>query len=251
MSYILEALKKADQERTLGTVPDIESVHDSAAGTAPRRLSLWFWIMGGFLLVGNGILIATLVLRNADVGTGTVPEGTDRVVSGQTGPATAPVAAQALPTPGPLPRQPAIRPSQPSYIPPAPAPVPEAMVGVTADSPAAVAVPGAVPDVQTTAPEPAGTAPVAQVPAVARPAVTEPADRLPYWDDLPLEFRSEFATPHIEVHVYDTNPQRRFILVDLKKYREGERLESGAVLEKIIPEGVQLSYRGRQFIYRR
>ena len=63
------------------------------------------------------------------------------------------------------------------------------------------------------------------------PAVT--SSGVPYWDDLSLEFRSGLVLPHIDVHVYDDDPARRFILVDLQKYREGEVLDNGAVIEII------------------
>jgi len=67
------------------------------------------------------------------------------------------------------------------------------------------------------------------------------------WSDLPLEFRSTFPLPHIDVHVYADEPARRFILVDLQKYREGDTMDSGAVIEKILPQGLQLFYQGTRF----
>ena len=43
------------------------------------------------------------------------------------------------------------------------------------------------------------------------------------------------------------NPEKRFILVDLQKFREGETLGSGAVLEEILPGSIQLYYQGTRF----
>ncbi len=71
---------------------------------------------------------------------------------------------------------------------------------------------------------------------------------MPYWDDLSLEFRSSLVLPHIDVHVYDDDPARRFILVDLQKYREGETLESGAVVEEINETSIQFYYQGTRFL---
>ena len=53
--------------------------------------------------------------------------------------------------------------------------------------------------------------------------------------------------PPIDVHVYSEDPGRRFILMELQKYREGETLGNGAVLEEILPESIQLYYQGRRF----
>jgi general secretion pathway protein B len=74
---------------------------------------------------------------------------------------------------------------------------------------------------------------------------------VPYWDDLPLEFRSSLVLPHIDVHVYDDDPARRFILVDLQKFREGGMLESGAVVEAINEDSIQLNYQGTRFLMER
>ena len=70
---------------------------------------------------------------------------------------------------------------------------------------------------------------------------------LPEWSELPLEFRGSFALPHIDVHVFAEEPARRFVLIDLKKYREGDTLASGALLEKISPGSIQLFYKGTRF----
>ncbi len=73
------------------------------------------------------------------------------------------------------------------------------------------------------------------------------ASSVPDWGELPLEFRSQFTLPRVDVHVYSEQPQRRFILVELKKYREGDTLASGAVLEEIRPDSIELSYQGTRF----
>jgi general secretion pathway protein B len=91
------------------------------------------------------------------------------------------------------------------------------------------------------------------VPATASVHVTQTVPARPrqpgvqLWSDLPLEFRSTFTLPHIDVHVYAEQPARRFILVDLQKYREGDTLENGGVIEKILPHGLQLYYQGTRF----
>jgi general secretion pathway protein B len=259
MSYILEALKKADQERVVGKVPDLDSMHDPAARPARRKFR-WIWILGALLVV-NGILVAALMLGNDATKDGPEHAATDRVTAMETRP---PVATPAIPLSRKIPpRQPAVRSTVRPYVPPAPSrPAPDAEPATTVRPPVTPKVAGTV----TRAVEPLeAEAPVSESPAPvpatlsrqSAPAVRAPASPpaksaggLPYWDDLSLEFRSGFTAPRIDVHVYDTDPQRRFILVDLKKYREGDRLASGAQLEKITPEGVQLSFQGKQFIYR-
>jgi general secretion pathway protein B len=92
---------------------------------------------------------------------------------------------------------------------------------------------------------------VPPTPVAAQPSTTSSssAGKLPEWDELSLDFRSGFSMSHMDVHVYDTDPSRRFILVNLQKFREGDRLPNGAIIEKILPDGIQLSYQGTRFHY--
>jgi hypothetical protein len=61
MSYILEALKKADRERTLGEVPDLESAHWGVR--RPQRSWRWLWIVV-VLLLFNAVLLGYLLSRD-------------------------------------------------------------------------------------------------------------------------------------------------------------------------------------------
>ena len=61
MSYILDALKKADQERSLGEVPDLEAAHWGERRR--KRAYRWVWVVAALLLV-NGILLYLLLGRN-------------------------------------------------------------------------------------------------------------------------------------------------------------------------------------------
>jgi len=228
MSYILDALKKADQERSLGSVPDLETPHWVVRRTA--RSYRWVWVVAGLLLV-NGVLLAVLLGRDSDeqqpaaeaIVESTVAEPASRldpvpavpVQGGGTTVVTRPRSmarvVQSAPASPPVQRSPQVR----SAVP--------APVTATADSvpPAAVPEPAATPSL--------------------RPGVQ-------LWSDLSLEFRSNFTLPRIDVHVYADQPERRFVLVDLQKYREGDTLANGAVIEEILPQGIQVYFQGTRFM---
>jgi general secretion pathway protein B len=271
MSYILEALKKADRERMVGHVPDLEVVHTVIP--QPRRSNRWYWLLG-VLLVINGLLVAGLVLRDGDSG---VPGGEAGGMSSEPASSATPMpvperAAAAAPDAEPESVQAATIPSpqrelpwKTYYQPPArqeaTAARPAAQVETTTGAAPAASGAGSVVYLEepltdepaTTVPEAPGdvSPPVLGATGGAPEPQTEPSESvLPDWDDLPLEFRSSFQVPRIDVHVYDTNPAQRFILVNLIKYRPGDRLESGALLEQITPDGVQLLFRGKRFNYR-
>lgn len=231
MSYILDALRKSDQERAVGVVPDLQSAHQ-AVRPAQRSYG-WVWILVALLAV-NATLMVLLATR--DTGTGS----THMTESPVAGPAHVPAGS-----PRPV-VEPAVREDR------AAASVPKAPKTVLLrDRPTAV-VP-VTPPVTTTAPV-APAAPVkaqpqvAKAPLQARPAEA-PKQGLKDWEDLSLEFRSSLEMPRLDVHVYDADPQRRFVLISLRKYRAGDRLESGAVIEEILPDGLQMSYQGTRFRY--
>ncbi|MGB5179459.1 MAG: general secretion pathway protein GspB [Gammaproteobacteria bacterium] len=216
MSYILEALKKADRERTLGDVPDLETAH---WGERRRQRNYrWVWVVVALLVV-NGTLLAVLLGRNDDAvqspapGSGIADQLPQRIT-----PQAGSTAVQ--------PSRQITRPREPVYVPP----VVQRPASAVAAAPAYA------------------RQPVAAVAPAGLPAASQ---GVPYWDDLPLEFRSGLTLPHIDVHVYDDDPARRFILVDLQKYREDETLESGAVVEAINADSIQLYYQGTRFLMER
>ncbi|MGB5339743.1 MAG: general secretion pathway protein GspB [Gammaproteobacteria bacterium] len=237
MSYILEALKKADQDRVIGAVPDLESTHEVVQ---PKGRSYgWLWIVAPLLIVNGGLLAVLLTQQDTDA-----TDSTGVPLEQQAGVTMDRPLQPLARTPGPRiteapqparSRQPA-RSAQPASVKPL----------VPARQPVVAAKPVA----------PAPPAPVTRKPAPPReqavaPAVTATAGadtpQVPNWDELSLETRSRITLPRLDVHVYSEDPQRRFILVDLDKYREGETLASGLVLEEILPNGTILSYEGQRF----
>jgi len=215
MSYILDALKKADHERTLGDVPDLEVAHwgERRAGRSYR----WVWGIVALLVI-NGLLLVLLVGRDSVDEAATLASRPDTTASLPVEPQSR-TRSRAVETPR-LPVRP--RAAVPVQPPPAARP----------------SIPASRP-----------SAPVAPPAAVrAPPQAQGGATGVPAWDELPLEFRSRLTLPHLDVHVYSDEPQRRFILVDLQKYREGDTLENGVVLEEIQQNSILLYYEGTRFL---
>jgi general secretion pathway protein B len=76
--------------------------------------------------------------------------------------------------------------------------------------------------------------------------MADPAN-LPEWRDLPVVQRDRFERPRLDVHVYDVDPARRMVLIELKRYREGDTLPGGALLEQIDPDGIVLEQSGVRY----
>src|SRR5262245_48879194 len=127
MSYILDALKKAEQQRQREKVPTLATVH-TAPVTPPRQY--WPWVAAGVLLVNALVLVWFFFLRptpTAVVETpppiATVPPPpTAAVIPAPAPPASTPP-APSVATPSPAPPLPPAASPAPSVATPAPAPV--------------------------------------------------------------------------------------------------------------------------------
>ncbi len=95
---------------------------------------------------------------------------------------------------------------------------------------------------------PQETAPAAVAPAEIPPALTQPAP-LRKFREMPPDYRADFPALKVEIHVYEKQAQRRFVMVNGRKYREGERLAEGPSLVEIVPDGMVLEYRGEKVLY--
>jgi general secretion pathway protein B len=84
-------------------------------------------------------------------------------------------------------------------------------------------------------------------PSVAEVAPAAATETAPRWQDLPLEERESLPAPRIDVHVFAQEPERRFVLINLRKYHAGDKLDNGATLDAILSDGIVLSYGGRQY----
>lgn len=205
MSYILEALKKADQERSRGEVPDIRASHlVQADGGGYRRLGL---VLVALFLCVQALLLFLYLRDEAPVPV--LPRDAETAAPRTAAPVAAPAVAAAPPVPQPA------RPAPIVLEPPA-----------VAASVASPAVPA----------EPVRQA-VADVPELS----------IHTWQQGSAAVQQLGAGLSLDVHVFAEQPAQRFVLINMTRYREGDRLKEGAVLERITTQGVVLSYRGELF----
>ena len=98
------------------------------------------------------------------------------------------------------------------------------------------------PDVALAAPEPA--LPKADAPPEPEP---DPYAAVPMLWQLPSVIRSKLPELSMSVHVYSPEAAGRFVIVDRKKYREGDVVTGGVKLEAIVADGIVLDYQGRRY----
>ena len=103
-------------------------------------------------------------------------------------------------------------------------------------------------DGKTTASEnPVATAaPAERFPEIVMPEAI--AANVPRLDDMPPAFRQQLAGLEMNAHAWDSAPDKRFVLVNFRRYAEGERLREGPTVRQITTEGVILEYNGQEFL---
>ncbi|MFC4728389.1 general secretion pathway protein GspB [Coralloluteibacterium thermophilus] len=220
MSLILEALRRSERDRQLGRAPGL---HVPPAPGVPmrERKSHRLWIVLVLLLAAalGWLLYERHATRSATVAAAT---------------------PQAPPTP-PMPR-----PDPPAQPVPAPAaPVPAAYEATPAPAPEARPPAAALPAPATTA-EATPRAPGR--PADADPATASPAAEadtpVPVWS-LPGDLLQRLPPLQVSMHVYNSDPSRRFIVVDGRRAAEGDRLSPAVRVLEIRRDGSLLDIEGR------
>ncbi|MEE8343670.1 MAG: general secretion pathway protein GspB [Gammaproteobacteria bacterium] len=257
MSYILEALKKSEQERELGLVPGLVTSQELKPARRPR----WVWMVVGVLLI-NGLLLAGLLVRQrvsegtihvseidaiTESGTGATTDPTDTLVQ----PEEPQVAVKLDPKPVvvPVKTPPAIEPAVATDSPGAREPI-------VKEAPPPAVITTASPEVKQ-----GGTVVFAERPLdeysddeqvfgtlpSAQGSDQEREEQIPLWRELSSDIRQSLPLVSMDVHVYAEQAADRFVLVHLLKYKEGDVLEEGPRVERITPKGMVLFYQGERF----
>ena len=219
MSYILDALKKSDQERQQGTLPHLHSAHGpllqnrDSSSILKQQYIPWLVFGGVFLLVISlGILFfhyrQVVAERDIITATETTPPSTEPQISQK-----------------PDPAQPSTRiaennaSSSPQIMIQDQDEVPEVPVSITVEAP----------------PEP------------STGIDTEPQTDLPLLKDLPAIVQAEIPNLEYAGHTYSQNPSQRMIIINGKILREGNLIAPNIYLREITWEGLIIESNGTRF----
>jgi len=211
MSFILDALKKSETDRQQHSSAEFAAVPSSAPTSAIPR---WLWIVGGLLAI-NFVVLVGVLLRPSPVAS---PQN------------------DALPVTAPLPEN-----------------------TVRADTPAQSSFESRVAIARENAPQQQANSPVADV-AATNPEALQPDlisqnptaipsnDLYPSIQEVRAKGLLEIPDLHLDIHVYDANPENRFVFINMTKLREGSQLAEGLEVAEIAPEGVVLRHRDQLFL---
>lgn len=211
MSFILDALRKSENERQKKATPGIADIRYAA----PRSVRSRWAIVAVVVLALNAVLIAALLLRDDP----------------STGPPARVVQPAAVP---PAVVQPARKPAQVPLERTDVRPLEEEVVEVEIEEPQ-----------ETTRPVTAAIPTTVGNPPAARPGTV--VDSPPSMQQLVLDGRLELQPLRLDMHVYSEQPRERFVFINMNKYREGDTLKEGPRLEEITRDGAVLSHQGNRF----
>ncbi len=216
MSFILDALRKSENERQEQASAEFTAIPSAAAPAGAPR---WIWILGALLLV-NIVVLGFAMLRGGD---------------------SAPPAAQA-------PAPPAEAVATPKSGAPSPAVAAESDFAAQVSS-LNVARPRSQANEATSAvPERELTESIPGTPAARGPVPASSSLALPTLNEVRLNEGVNLPDLHLDIHVYSGAPSDRFVFINMHKHQEGSVLEAGPRVEEITPDGVILDFRGTRFV---
>ena len=228
MSYILDALRRAEADRQRGAVPGLQdqpqplSAPAAAPADDPRRTGLWALAGAGLLAAGGAAAWWWLKLP---------------------GPAPVAVMTPAPATAPPAPVTPVAPAAAPVPVAPAPAVVSSMPAVAAAPAPASPAL--VLPPIPPQPAEPPVPAKPAPRVAVAAPAAATPdAVRR---QDLPENVRQQLPALTVAGATYSENPRYRMVIINGQVVQEGDTAAPGVVLETIRQKEVVLRAQGYRF----
>jgi len=209
MSFILDALKKSETDRQQQGSAEFTGVPTNpGAPSVPR----WFWVGGILLAINLTVLIVLLVKPDTITTPAAVPALTEA--------SNSPIAETD--------------------------PVPSFEEKVAAAQ-------LNLPEQQTR--KPSVERPDTETSTLVRPVLISQdpsavpaADLYPSFQEVRASGSSNLPELHLDIHVYSSEPEDRFVFINMVKLREGSELKEGPQITEITPGGVVLEHQGQSFL---
>jgi general secretion pathway protein B len=250
MSFILDALKKSESERQQQAGPALFEVR-----VAPPRAGLPIWaVVAGIALGVAAATIAVLLWRGSarsDTDTAAASGTAAAPAAGVAGDAVAGISSAApltsaatsaatIPnanTPAAGSTSAATPPTASRFNPPL-VDDPASDTSADADETAADRMPAL----------PAGSGAMNGPAAPAAANGRSHSTGLPSRDDLIASGQAQIPDVQLNLHVYDSKPAARFVIVNGQRAHEGEVLANGVRVDEVTSDGAVLSFRGARFL---
>lgn len=215
MSYILDALKKSEQERGHGSAPNVQTLHSSSLNYRSSKTHVWPYVLLAAVLLNLAVLFYFMLAKpDADsVARLPQPEQSETVT------AVTPASTQSA-----------------DRFSLATAAEPVQQADDTVYKPISL-------------PADRGRSP--QSAAITLPAenasLAQTRGTIPERDELPVNIQQYIPMMEFSAHVYSSNPLQRSIVINGRFLEEGDYLASDLFLSEITPEGAIFDFQGQLF----
>lgn len=226
MSYILDALKKSEQERGHGNIPDVQTVHSSSLNYRNDKKVYWPYILIGAVILN--LLAISYFIFNKDKAVETIVTSPDSDIQTQA----------VTKIPGTTETEPEVISSTKTT---AVSPLPESTAKADYSQPATT-----VTTEDTNIAEPPAEQAVSET--TATPVEINGSD-IPEFHELPESIRQQIPTITISAHVYSSNPLQRSVVINNNFMEEGEYVLDGLILYEITKNGAIFNFQGTLFNY--
>jgi len=258
MSFILNALRKSEQERQ---ALHPETVTDRILLHQPKQKRSKTTRFFAFLIIGNVLIIACIVwfvLNYSKPAPEKIAQAISKPLPVQETRVESDVIAKSMPQERPIQQTEAKTASisewveaqkpEPARLPVKPV-IPKKPVPDMIKQPVIVNKP-ALP-IQQTTPAIAAVKVEPEPPEAILEKKASVKNDIPFLSDLSYEFRQMVPKFNINVFVYSQQPEERFVMIDMIKYKSGQQIKDAMVLKEIRPDSLVVVYQNQTFRIKR
>jgi len=213
MSYILDALKKSEQERGHGSAPNVQTLHSSSLNYHANKTQLWPYFLLAAIVINLAALFYFII---ADTEVEATTQEQQRITE------SSPAVSNTQQTASSKPAATAI----------------EDVYSAEAVVYKPISIPGSNQGI-------ARQAPRAKV--IEAPRHQQASLSVLEKDELPLDIQQHIPVMEFSAHVYSSNPLHRSIVINGLFMEEGDWLASDLFLSEITPDGAIFDFQGQLF----
>ncbi len=223
MSYILDALKKSEQERGQGNIPNVQTVHSSSLNYDNEKNTYWPYILIAAVLL-NLLAISYFIFdKEKKLHTGDSPATTEK----------APEATDTF-----LPTEMKVEVATKKEL----KTTQEKLINTTAEN-------KNYPTINTKKLSPAPASKPTKTETTWKKETKKSVPRtsnkfITDYYDLPDSIKSQLPIITVSAHVFSTNPLQRSVVINNNFMEEGEYISNRLILHEITKDGAIFDYQG-------
>ncbi len=235
MSYILDALKKSEQQRGQQAIPNVQTVHSSSLNYRDEKKTYWPYLLIAAVIL-NLIAIVYFITDKGNISENntllvhdTAPNNAEKTIAVNNIQTVAPAVTPEEQIINTTKTNTIIEPEKPETIVPATTVAVKKKTSSTNNS-------------EVLAPRSSSNTRVNKRPVQVQKEIID-------FYDLPDSIQQQLPAIVVSAHIYSTNPLQRSIVINNNFMEEGEYVIDNLILHEITPNGAIFDYEDTRFYY--